>query len=381
MARRTRGQRDRILPVMIPTPFGTTWEDLSLEALRAFFAEATDEGLTWEAKGGAVRPEHVRTAASAFGNSLLGGFLMLGASRHSGSWTIDGFAFPTEPQTWVSTCLMNDNVRPVPSFDTKVWPLDEERSVVVVSFRPYPVPPVLTRDGHVWERLSGVSKQVTDPASMRDLVHRGERALTDAARISEAGRDDLLNAPPLDRRCSVVVSMASPALLGDASPRVFRESTRRAMGAQLDGSLAMPRISGYVQNRTGGDVSQHALTLCNAGFDEGDGYCIRLGRHGSFAVGASVGLEESGLRAVANDAGALRPAWEAAAHLLGGFVGEAPIHAAIALWDQKVGTTAFARWTTTVGPWTDELESVCREARRALGRSEWEPEDSGSGAH
>lgn len=361
---------------MILTPFGATWEDLSLELLRSFFTTADDEGLTWEAKGGNVRAEHVRAAASAFGNSLLGGFLVLGASRTKGGgpWSLDGYAFPTEPQTWVSTCLMNDAVRPRPSFDIKAWPVDAERHIVVVNIRSVAVPPVITRDGQVWERLSGVSQQVRDPASMRELLGRGERLRAEAMRIAAGGREDILSAPPLGRTCSVVVSMASPALLGDISPMVFRRSAYEAAVAVLNERLAMPVISGFRQNRVGGDVSQHALTLWNAGFHEDEGYCIRVGRHGSVAVGQSVGLVESGLRAVAASVEALRPTWEAAGYLLSTFVPEAPVHAAVGLWEESRGGTTFARWTAVPGPWIDDLESIRREARGALGEDEWEPE-------
>jgi len=86
--------------------------------LRAFFAQAGDETLTWEAKGGIVHKEQVLKAASAFGNSLLGG-LVLGASqaKKGGALVARPFDVPDEPTTWVSTCLMNDAVRPRPSFD------------------------------------------------------------------------------------------------------------------------------------------------------------------------------------------------------------------------------------------------------------------------
>lgn len=33
-------------------PFGVAWEDLDLTRLEAFFADADEEPLTWEAKGG-----------------------------------------------------------------------------------------------------------------------------------------------------------------------------------------------------------------------------------------------------------------------------------------------------------------------------------------
>ena len=62
------------------TPFGATWTDLDLATLQAFFRRAErDEGLTWEAKADQVTSQHVHKAASGFGNSVLGGYLVLGA--------------------------------------------------------------------------------------------------------------------------------------------------------------------------------------------------------------------------------------------------------------------------------------------------------------
>ncbi len=180
------------------TPFGATWDTLSLETMRKFFAEAGDEGLTWEAKGTAIRREHVIQAASAFGNSLDGGYLVLGASRvkKGAPWTVDGCQFPGEPKTWVSTIFMSGTVRPRPSFDVEAWPTDDGRHLAVVSIRPVAVPPVITNQGQVWERLSGLSKQVQDPAQMRELVRRGEQAMAEAKRVAEGGRHAFMAAPP-----------------------------------------------------------------------------------------------------------------------------------------------------------------------------------------
>jgi hypothetical protein len=79
--------------MLLPTPFGAPWDALTLDTIRAFSAEADDEGLTWEAKGTTIRPEHLIEVASAFGNSLLGGFLVLGAwqAKKGGPWTVDGW--------------------------------------------------------------------------------------------------------------------------------------------------------------------------------------------------------------------------------------------------------------------------------------------------
>ena len=343
--------------------------------MRAFFAEAGDEGLTWEAKGTEIRREHVIEAASAFGNSLQGGYLVLGArqAKKGGPWTVDGWQFRGEPKAWVSTTLMADTVRPRPSFDVEAWPIDATRHLAVVSIRPVAVPPVITNHGQVWERLSGLSKQVQDPAQMRELVRRGEQAMAEAQRIAEGGRHDLMAAPPKQRRCSIIVSMASPALVGDVSAVVFRRSSYQAALDMLNGPLGIPAISGYRQNSVGGDVAQGAITLFNAGIRE-EGYSLRIGRHGSVAVGQSAGIVEDGLRALAESADALLRTWQAAADLMLAFAGEAPVHAAVGLGSEKLGWTEMARWTQVPGPWDDDLAVLMRDARRTLGRDEWEPE-------
>jgi hypothetical protein len=269
---------------------------------------------------------------------------------------------------------MADTVLPRPSFDVEAWPIDDKRHLAVVSIRPVAVPPVITNHGQVWERLSGLSKQVQDPAQMRELVRRGEQAMAEAQRVAEGGRHDLMAAPPQARHCPIIVSMASPALIGDVSHVVFRRSAYEAAVALLNGPLVIPAISGYRQNRLGGDVTQGAITLFNAGIHEEEGYSIRVGRHGSVAVGQSAGLVDDGLRAVADSADAPLGTWKAAADLILAYAGEAPVHAAVGLGSEKFGWTEMARWTRVPGPWEHDLAFVTREARRTLGRDEWEPE-------
>ncbi len=75
------------------TPFGPDWDDLSLEHVQAFLDEPRNEGLTWESKGDDIRAEHVREAVCAFGNSILGGFLILGAKQDTTTkvWSVNGW--------------------------------------------------------------------------------------------------------------------------------------------------------------------------------------------------------------------------------------------------------------------------------------------------
>jgi hypothetical protein len=55
--------------------FGCPWDQLGLTEIEQFFDEVSEEGLTWEAKGGTFGAHLVRKAACAFANSERGGFL------------------------------------------------------------------------------------------------------------------------------------------------------------------------------------------------------------------------------------------------------------------------------------------------------------------
>ena len=75
--------------------FGTRWEDVTLETVRNFLAEASDEGIDWEAKGTELpRPERVRKTCCGLANQR-GGFFLIGPRREGGDgpWVADGVSF------------------------------------------------------------------------------------------------------------------------------------------------------------------------------------------------------------------------------------------------------------------------------------------------
>lgn len=83
---------------MPPGLFDVPWEDLDADAVERFLAQAGDESLTWEAKGGGdrLRPDTVRKSACGFVNAI-GGYLIVGAERdEQGQWTLPGVAFRGE---------------------------------------------------------------------------------------------------------------------------------------------------------------------------------------------------------------------------------------------------------------------------------------------
>src|SRR5437868_5161696 len=98
--------------------------------MKNFFGQGGDESLTWEAKGGEITAHHVRVAASAFGNSQLGGNLVLGISRTGGPWVPDRWTPPGgEVRLWLETCLANGGVDPKPSIEVKSFDLDGDGTV------------------------------------------------------------------------------------------------------------------------------------------------------------------------------------------------------------------------------------------------------------
>lgn len=171
--------------------FGTPWADLDLEAVERFLVEdAEAEGLTWEAKGSDPRggdPPHrdaVRKHVSAFANSELGGFYLLGAAREqrsAGPWKLDPLDFDgEEPTTWLSRVIRN-GVNPVPPHDIREWERDGLH-VAVVRVDPVAEPPCMTMSGEVFMRVSGESIRVTDAATLRRLYVRGEERVDRAIR-------------------------------------------------------------------------------------------------------------------------------------------------------------------------------------------------------
>jgi hypothetical protein len=356
----------------VNTPFGVTWEDVDIASLRTFLTEPVDEGLTWEAKGGHIRSEHVRAAVCAFGNSDRGGYLVIGASqdRATRAWTVDGCAIPNEPELWVADCLDHGGVDPLPSTATKAWPVSPGVWVAVVQVFPVAIPPCLTSAGEVLQRLSGKSQRVSDAASLRRLFERGEAAISRAMATAEAGRDDLLNGPPEGRQSKVIVSIATPSLPSDVSAVVFRRSTLELIQKTIAGAGGRSYGGG-----TKAEVSQHAVTAWDAaGWVDLPNCAIRVGRHGSVAVANSDPDSDAGLPRVARGTYSPEQIWTAAIEVTRQLGGQGPAAMAMYLYDPTTGGHAVSRWTEVRDPTHDEIQSIVREASRAYGRPGWEPE-------
>jgi Putative DNA-binding domain len=220
--------------------FSVPWSQVELEHVRAFLddAAATDdeEGVTWEAKAdderGRLRPDSIRKAACGLANQI-GGYLIIGARRDkaTGEWSLPGIAAPEEePKLWTGKVLRR--LQPVPRFDPKRWTLDDGRVVLVVQIEPVAEPPCMTPQGRVYERVSGETLPVEDPALLDRLFRRGDHARGRAERFARRAARRAMKAPRWKDERSVGIALALAAVgreKDDISSRLFVEATRDAI--------------------------------------------------------------------------------------------------------------------------------------------------------
>lgn len=242
-------------------PFGVAWEDLDLTRLEAFFADADEEPLTWEAKGGGpdgLRRDQIVKAVCGFANSELGGFLVLGFGRDgAGPWERRPVTLPgDEPGVWLDQ-VVSGGVRPQPRTEWKPLSRNEQGTVGVLRVEPVDEPPALTSGGTAYQRTSGRTIPVTDPAELRVLFERGVRA----ARWIESLADDAIAAldlPPIPtlERPTVVIAAACPGIGGPSLLRRETADTARELLAGLFTGIERGGAGGtaFTQDRVAVDV-------------------------------------------------------------------------------------------------------------------------------
>lgn len=360
------------------TLFGVPWDALGLDDLRAFLKNQPDEGLTWEAKGGDIRPEHVRNAVCAFANSDLGGFLVLGVSRPraTGIWAFDHWEPRGEPGLWVEDCLAHGGVAPRPRLQVKDWRLDDGVGrVAVLAVDPVAIPPALTAGGEVWTRVTAASVRVTDPADLRRLFDRGRDAERRAEAIADAGLTSVEVVDWLQRPTVYALSLAVPGLPADISATLFRHSLATAMEDALGGPLTAetldPRFS-KPQIR----VDRSSLKgSTSSEFGSDGGFSLMLTREGAFVVArADAELAGQGAPLVGHSPQELSRLWEvlvAFARRVGALPGGP---AFVAIWLSHRPHFVLRRWVSVAALSGDDLASIQREAKRASGEPAWEPE-------
>ena len=384
------------------TIFGVEWEGLTLSHVEGFLSAAEREPLSWEAKGTELRAEQVTKQVAGFANAEEGGYLLLGFELVDGEWRTSGCAFPgDDPPVWVSN-VVRTTLRPRPRLDVAHWEVGENKHVAVVRVDPVAEPPCVTSGGQLYERVSGETIPVKDPADIRALYERGraaaERAEAVALRAIDAVNLGETASPPGGGPWLYInVAIAPVGTARDIAARVFAPGIDAELIEDIDSMPTEPiafedRHTPRISTRR---VSQDAVTISTRP-EFVHAWHLRVAWDGSVA-----GLLRAfpgggpGFQLVANDffVEAVRPLAtlvEKVARRVGGH-GRAHVVLRILAWDVALihVTTIHERRTRSVpgemapirrwadgDPWFDEelSESMKRDLLRACGFPAWEPQ-------
>lgn len=360
--------------------FGTPWNDLTADDVEAFLADAGDEGLTWEAKGGGRPPrkDSIRKGVCGLANAV-GGMFIIGAERTADGWTLPGVSFETEePGTWLSS-VISDGLSPTPFFDIKMLDRAGGLSAAVVAVEELAVPPCVTTSGVVYQRVSGQTLPVMDQRVLTDLIERGRTARAEAeARAVGAGLR-ALEEPIMLEPQQAMVSVALCPVQGpdDKASVLFSKTFALALSERVNRDLQPEPPLRYPTQLT---VRQDSVRASSASRELGKSWTVKVYWDGSVsAVYASLSTELYVGELVAR----VQRAWKVLVGAAADLGGRGSAHLVVtihadneAVAAQRVPpTTPARRWTELRGPTEDELAAVERELRRGFGEAAWEPEE------
>lgn len=218
--------------------FDTPWDCLSPAVLAAWLDEAGEEGITWEAKAddekGRLHIDSVRKAACGLANQI-GGYIVIGAKwdKNARSWSLPGVTPPDpEPEMWIGKAMRG--LQPVPRYAPQSWLLDDGRLVAVVWVEPVDVPPCMTSQGRIYERVSGETLPVQDPVLLDRLQRRGDAARARAEQFADRAAQRALDFIEWAEGRAVGIALALAPIgreTDDIGARLFVPSFREAIVA------------------------------------------------------------------------------------------------------------------------------------------------------
>lgn len=373
--------------------FGAAWDELSLEHVRSFLADAGEEGLTWEAKGGEFGAHIVRKAVCGFANSERGGVLILGVGGNARTgWVVEGMAIDDEePEARVGRVLRS-GVSPWPEHRVRAFELDG-RHVVVVEVEPVAVPPTVTSQGQVYERVSSETLPVKDPVRLAALFARGDAARA-AAEANAVKAAQVLVDPEPEMREPVIIAVRESEQAGFGlaiSATAYRDDIGAALfsaGFHEAVEAAAVELRGLPHNYPGGfarpfeGVYRQDATFIRGEAPTAAGYPAVLGIGGFWngTCGAAWISTSTDVSLGSMLEHKVAPAWRHLVALVQRLGGSGPGRLALAvpgsprLYEGPGDEEALVqRHIELRAPNAAELESVLRELRRAGGWRQDEP--------
>jgi hypothetical protein len=333
-----------------------------------------------------VRARHgggYRKAVAGFANSR-GGFLIIGADRAEESvWHLNGVSFANdEPGVWIDS-IIRDGLAPIPDHDVQVFKVSDARTAVVVRVEPATLPPCLTRDGVVYQRVSGRTIPVTDPAILAALVEHGREAENQARKNAGQVVDDLKQAGwgGASGLWLVALGLCAAAYEPGIRQRLFNADMKEKLSAVVAANLRPDRRPAAYRGARVRVRQQELLGI--AAQREKRQWCVMANLDGAVAVACLAPDTELGIELFFEDI--FEPAWRSAAQLVRELGGSDRTR----VWIEIVGEVRFAYreahapltegyafiplWTDAPEPELDDYESVKRELLRAAGFEAWEP--------
>lgn len=366
--RRPDKARGANLPVALSWPaanlFRTAWSDLTLFDVQRFLDGASGdehEGLTWEAKAGRIRPEHIHRSVSAFANSILGGYLILGAERADSRqpWTTPGCAIPgDEPRLWIAQAageLIN-----APTIDSHAWDVGDGKWVAVVAISPSSVPPVIAPSGVVYERVTGASPPIKDPTRLAAIFARGDAARDRAVNVAREVQS-AIEFPQGHLVANVRMGLAATGTPSDTRLTLFTERTQSALEAAV-----LRGASPHYPSRADTSGTAYSLRCERVVHNHDGGPVVEVNLSGGVGAAFRDSSEREDVGEMSKNPWRLVELWRAAHDALSAIGAYGPAFMVLYVHG-LTGAAHYQGWTRGEGPTADEVATLVRHIQRHRG--------------
>lgn len=148
----------------------TSWNDLSINDIIEFLHSDTDETFFFEFKSDKENTKGVIKEISAFANTY-GGYVLIGVEDNK---EITGCKEWNEERIHN---VMHNCITPIPIFDVKQFKTEDNSIVIVIKIEEGMIPPYITNNGHIYERVSSGSFPIKESAKLNQLYYKKEDLL------------------------------------------------------------------------------------------------------------------------------------------------------------------------------------------------------------
>lgn len=148
----------------------TSWNDLSINDIIEFLHNDTDETFFFEFKSDKENTKGVIKEISAFANTY-GGYILIGVEDNK---EITGCKEWNEERIHN---VMHNCITPIPIFDVKPFKTEDNLIVIVIKIEEGMMPPYITNNGHIYERVSSGSFPIKESAKLNQLYYKKEEQL------------------------------------------------------------------------------------------------------------------------------------------------------------------------------------------------------------